>query len=361
METIRAILDLARWAPSGDNQQTWRFRIDDPRTCTVFAWDTRGHCVYDLQGHASQIALGGLLETMRIAASGFGLRVHVEPVDTAAVDRYQYTVRLEPSAEVVASPLREWIPRRSVQRRPMSTRPLSPAQKSAIEAAVGDTHRILWFETFAARRRIASLLFRSARLRLTTPEAFPTHSSVIEWRARFSETRVPEMAVGFDPVTARLSEWALQSWSRVQFANRFLGGTLFPRIQLDYLPALGCAAHFILLAPAPPTTLEDYLAAGAAWIRLWLTCASVGLHQQPEMTPLIFCEYARAHVPFSRETSVLDGARALCADFGAVAGAAAEAAVVMGRIGSGAPPTARSLRRPLDALLLAPGTTPPGA
>ncbi|MGD9600848.1 MAG: molybdopterin biosynthesis protein MoeY [Gammaproteobacteria bacterium] len=360
MDEVRQVLDLARWAPSGDNQQTWRFRIDAPREFTVFAWDTREHCVYDLQGHASQIALGALLEIVRMAASGQGLQAHAEPLVTGVAGRYEYRVRLDPAPGSATHPLYEWIPRRAVQRRPLSTRPLTAAQRAALEAAAGPGHHVRWFESFAERRRMAALVFRSAWLRLTTPEAFATHASVIEWRARFSETRVPELAVGFDPVSARVSEWALRSWLRVRFANRFLGGTLFPRIQLDYLPALACAAHFLIVAEAPPSTVDDYLAAGAAWIRLWLTCASLGLHLQPEMTPLIFCEYARAGVPFSAVDASMRAAHALVESVDHLLGDDALGAVVMGRIGTGSAPTSRSLRRPLDELLIAPGAKPPG-
>ena len=68
------ILDLARWAPSGDNTQPWRFEIIDEHHLIVHAFDTRDHCVYDLDGRPSQIALGALLETIAIAASVHGLR-----------------------------------------------------------------------------------------------------------------------------------------------------------------------------------------------------------------------------------------------------------------------------------------------
>ncbi|HWW68783.1 MAG TPA: nitroreductase family protein, partial [Duganella sp.] len=71
--TLEQILELARWAPSGDNTQPWRFEILDARRLIVHGHDTRDHCVYDLDGHPSQISLGALLETMAIAASTFGL------------------------------------------------------------------------------------------------------------------------------------------------------------------------------------------------------------------------------------------------------------------------------------------------
>ena len=71
---VLGILDLARWAPSGDNTQPWRFEISDDYHVVIHGNDTRDHCIYDLRGHASQLALGALLETVNIAASRYGLR-----------------------------------------------------------------------------------------------------------------------------------------------------------------------------------------------------------------------------------------------------------------------------------------------
>ena len=68
MSVVLDILDLARWAPSGDNSQPWRFEILGDDHVRVHAFDTRRDCVYDLEGHASQLSVGALLQTMRIAA-----------------------------------------------------------------------------------------------------------------------------------------------------------------------------------------------------------------------------------------------------------------------------------------------------
>ena len=75
--------------------------------------------------------------------------------------------------------------------------------------------------------------------------------------------------------------------------NRFFGGTFLPRLQLDLLPGLRCAAHFALLAHEPASDVDGYLAAGAAMQRFWLACTGLGLQLQPQYTPLVFADYAR--------------------------------------------------------------------
>ncbi|EQD50891.1 UBA/THIF-type NAD/FAD binding fold protein, partial [mine drainage metagenome] len=70
---LEEIIDLARWAPSGDNTQPWRFEILNEQHLRVHGFDTREDCVYDFRGHPSQIALGALLENLSLAAGKFNL------------------------------------------------------------------------------------------------------------------------------------------------------------------------------------------------------------------------------------------------------------------------------------------------
>lgn len=303
------ILDLARWAPSGDNTQIWRFEVLADDHVLVHGFDTRHWCVYDLDGHASQLAVGALLETLAIAATAHALRADITRRPDTPDTHLLFDVRLVPDASISPSPLLPCIETRSVQRRPMGTRALDEAERAALETAAAP-YRVVWFGSLAERARIAKLNFDSAEIRLTIPEAYATHTRVIEWGARFSEDRIPEIAVGVDPMTAKLMKFVMKRWSRVEFFNRWLCGTLAPRIQLDFVPGIACSAHAFLVAPKPPTAIEDNISAGTAVQRLWLTCEKLGLQLQPEMTPLIFSHYANA----TRRFTELSRARELASD-----------------------------------------------
>lgn len=87
--------------------------------------------------------------------------------------------------------------------------------------------------------------------------------------------------------------WVMQSWERVVFFNKWLAGTVAPRIEMDGLPALACAAHFALVMGGPPRNVDDYVTAGRAMQRYWLTATALGLQLQPELTLLIFGRYVR--------------------------------------------------------------------
>lgn len=342
---IDQILGLARWAPSGDNIQPWRFEIINEHHIVVHGFDTRDHCVYDLDGHPSQIALGALLETISIAATGYSLRTKVQRRIDCPETKPTFDVRFESDLNIQPEPLIAYIPCRSVQRRAMHTRLLTKKEKAALEASVGQGYRILWLEGFHDRYRAACLMFNNAKLRLTMPEAYEVHRSIIEWNARFSEDRVPDQAIGLGPLTTRLMHWVMQSWQRVEFFNTFLAGTWAPRIQLDLIPGIACAAHFAIVAQHAPEVLDDYVDAGRAVQRFWLTATKLGLQLQPEMTPLIFSRYSRNGLKFTAEDTLRNKAGYLAKELDELLGNhLAPRTAFLGRIGAGPVARARSLR-----------------
>ena len=351
-DTLTQILELTRWAPSGDNTQPWRFEIVGDAHVRVHGSDTRDHILYDFDGHPSHIAHGALLETMRIAATGFGLRSGWQSTSAGEHRNPVYDVRFTADPTLPKDVLFDCIESRTVQRRPMKIKPLTDAQRQALVAAAGDGVRIRFFERWSERLQVAGLLWNSAKIRLTCPEAYPVHKDIIEWRARFSKDRIPEQAVGVDPATARLMEWVMQSWERVRFFNRFLGGTIAPRIQLDLLPGLFCAAHLLVQPRQAPQQLDDWVRLGVTWQRVWLTATREGLHFQPEMTPVIFRWYARSGRSFSKEPGLSDQALQLSDDFERIAKAdIADPFGFFARVGTSVTPTSRSIRLDLADLM----------
>lgn len=349
--TLMSILDAARWAPSGDNTQPWRFEVISDQKVIVHGHDTRDHCVYDLEGEASQISLGCLLQTMEIAASEFGWAMHLQRQAQHPPERPTFEVTFDAAAGVSPSPLIDSIRRRTVQRRPLSTRPLTLNEKAALEDALGTNYSVQWLEGRALRWAAAKLMFRNAKLRLTMHEAYQVHSSIIEWGATESQDRVPDRSLGVNGAALGVMKFAMQSWPRVQFLNRWMAGTLLPRIQMDLIPAWACAAHAVIKARQAPNSIDDFTAAGQAVQRFWLTATGLGLQQQPEMTPLIFARYARRGIAFTKDVALTASAKVLADTFAQLVDSDADRCVWIGRVGEGQPATARSTRLPLNRLV----------
>ena len=346
------ILELARWTPSGDNAQPWRFEVSAGDRAVIHVHDTRSHCVYDFQGRATLLALGALIETLHIAASSFGYRVRITSQASLDATHTKHNLDLQPDDSIKPDPLAASITRRCVQRRPLSLRRLTLDQKRSLENAAAP-YSLRWLDTFGQRMEMASLLFMSAKTRLISPEAYEVHRAIIAWRSRYSNDKVPDQALGLDPLTLRLMEWVMHSWKRVRFFNKYLAGTYMPRLQLDFIPGLACAAHFALISTASPRQPEDFMAAGRAMQRFWLTATHLGLQLQPEMTPLIFSWYHNSHSRFSHIDAVQHTLPTIHKKLAKVMGDEVPGrGVFMGRIGHGKPAKSRSRRLPLDQLII---------
>lgn len=352
MMPLTEVLDLARWAPSGDNTQPWRFAVEASDRVAVFGRDTRAHCVYDLDGHPSQISLGALLETIALAATRFGLDTQIERRQGSPDEQPVFDVRFHQNPAIAEDALVSQILERRVQRRALRLQRLSDREKTTLERAVNPGFQLAWFEGWVSRTKMSWLNFTSAKIRLTVPEAYCVHRDVIEWGARLSIDRLPDAALGASAPTLMLMRWAMVSWERVDFLNRYLGGTLAPRIELDLIPGIACAAHCVLVAECAPKSVNDYIAAGRALQRFWLTATNLGLQFQPQYTPLIFARYARAGVRFTTVTRAMEQAEAIrvALDRLLEPGVALRA-MFMGRIGTGKAAVARSTRLPLERLM----------
>lgn len=344
------LLDLARWAPSGDNTQPWRFEVRDDTHLVLHGHDTRTHCVYDLDGHASQLAIGCLIETLSIAASGFQWRMGLKRREGLPDCLPTFDIAFVHDRSVQVQPLLREIPRRTVNRRPFRTSPLTREELAALTEAVGPAHALDFLAGWRGRLRAAGLMFRNAKIRLTTEEAYRVHADIIDWGKRYSTDRVPDQALGADRLTLRLMQWAMHDWQRVQRMNRFAAGTWIPRLQLDVLPSLFCAAHAVIVRRTAPTTVDDYVDAGRAVQRFWLTASALGLQHQPEMTPLIFSRYVREKRVFSQAASAQVLAEQTADLTRAILGPAWDRAVWLGRVGRAAAPPARSVRKSRDEL-----------
>ncbi len=156
-----------------------------------------------------------------------------------------------------------------------------------------------------------------------------------------------------DKLGLLLMRWAMHSWQRVNWLNRYMAGTWLPRLQLDLVPALFCATHFMIVARKEPQTVEDFVAAGRSLQRFWLTATKLGIQLQPEMTPLIFNWYVKAGRPCSDTAGIQEQMLELQQNLTALCHPAVlKNTSFMGRLGYGKAAQSRSLRLKLQDLCL---------
>ena len=345
--SLEEILDAARWAPSGDNTQPWRFETLDSDTVRIHLATEAGTNPYEYRGGEPSLLSGGmLLENLRIAASAQGRRLDwsVE----GGSNPFSIIARMPVAPGVAADRLHSVLALRSVDRRPYLSRPLRPAERAALEVAAGPDLQVSWYEDWGARLRMARLGALATGIRLRTQEAFAVHQKVIDWSPGHSATGLPAGAIGLDRATLRIMRWATAHWPRMHGMNR-VSGTWAAVAQLDLRPALGSAAFFTL-APAGldgEDRVTRALRLGGAVQRFWLTATRLGLAMQPGLATLIFSHYGAHELPFTADPALQAKARKLAARFQAVLGRHPDSLVFLGRIGQPrlGLPKVRSIRR----------------
>lgn len=351
--TIEEILNLARWAPSGDNAQPWRFRILDATTAAIHLRIAH-ESVYEYRGgEPTLLSAGFLLESLGIAASGYGWKMHWELED--AVAEPTLLVRFSPASELELSPLLSVLTLRSVDRRRYRHRSLRADEKEALAASLAGRLTLAWHESLAARWRCARLNGMATDIRLRCPEAFPVHQRVIDWKNPLSPDGIPARAVGLPGPMLPLLHWALSDPARMRRLNH-LTGTWGTAAQLDYLPALATAAFVVFRRPAevePNQTASDVIEAGRALQRFWLTATRLGLAMQPTIAMLAFAEYGQNGTRFTADTALNGKAAKLARRFQAWLGVAPSDVMFVARIGEPRAriPSIRSSRLPLEQLL----------
>lgn len=141
----------------------------------------------------------------------------------------------------------------------------------------------------------------------------------------------------------------------MHFMNRFLGGTITPRVELDILPGLLCAAHFAVVRKDVPSAGDEIPAlirTGESIQRFWLTATQSGLVMQPSLAPLCFAYYGKHQVAFTGSAEMRNKAENLAIKLGRICGVQnTDNVLFMGRIGAPKSiPQGRSIRRSLSSL-----------
>jgi molybdopterin/thiamine biosynthesis adenylyltransferase/nitroreductase len=353
---IERVLDLARWAPSGDNGQPWRFEVRSQSSVCVHVRDESEHDLYDRDGDFSLVSAGCLIENMRLAA-------HIENRELewsyrrSGAHEHRIDVMLPNAQDVTPDPLSRFIRARFTDRSPFRIDRLNASQVRALESCVDDSLQLMWFETFDKRREIAVLNAMATDIRLRCREAFDVHRQVIDFERVYSPTGVSARAIGLDALLLRVMQWAFADFKRVDRLNSLLG-TGAAQLELDLVPGLMCGAHFMVAFRTTPSVNERGAAlvrAGQSIQRFWLEATRLGLSLQPGLAPIILSSYAEKNHPFTESNSLRDRARELAFRFRSrTGGIPAERFVFAGRIGVPRTIAAkpRSIRRPLEELMI---------
>lgn len=287
--TIEAILQLAVHAPSGDNSQPWRFEVTDSLV-DIHNLPEKDNPVLNYRQRGSYIAHGALVENIVLAAGKFGCAAEVLPFPTPANEAHTARISLK-QAEVQRSPLVDCILRRHTNRRPYRADSLSKEQLSSLIDSVRDLS-ISGEVTFAftqeadSKRALAECASSIEQVILESEHLHGLLFKDVVWSQKEESKRRSGMFIKTMELAPpqRLAFRMASSWTVMQILNG-LGLSRMIARQDARLYATGAGIGVLLVRESADS--KDFLVAGRAMQRIWLTATQLGLHLQP-LAALVF-------------------------------------------------------------------------
>ena len=352
-EHTRRIIEAGIRAPSGENAQPWRFRVeqnsiellDDPKSDTS---------LYNLRRRGTLIAMGAAIENMTHAANSLGHRVSLESFPQGENDPLVARLSLHENKDkgVRNGGLTRAIGQRTTNRKPYRLDVLKSEDVNALQEAA---------EVFAesgvglvrvtdrdAIKRLAIVGSTNERVMLGNRELHAFFFQHLTWTKEEDDRikrgfyiKTLELPLPIEKLFRAFSFWPLM---------RVLKSIGFTALVGKGNAQTYASSGEIGLITIPADEPSHYLVAGRLFERLWLTATLRGLALQP-LTGTIYLGYAIQEAPthFSREERArivrqVGVARELCGQ---------SRIAIMYRIGYPlSPPSARAARFPVESLLV---------
>jgi hypothetical protein len=264
-------------APSGDNSQPWQFRVADD-TITLFNMSDADATLYNFRQRGSYFAHGALIENLALLASTEGYRLDAAlfpdiPNATAHLSFTAETPKKEPLASVIE--------RRATNRKPYKRIPLAAQDRAALlDAVTGVAGTELRFVEGEDR---ISLLARTVsvneRLLMENRTLHDFLFNMIRW-SRSEESVTPGLYIKtmeFPPPVQVLFRFVLRFWPIVKILNIIGLSRFIPKQSAQGYRASSAFGAIVLTGD----TDADFIFAGRAFERVWLTATALGVSVQP--------------------------------------------------------------------------------
>ncbi|MBL7492572.1 Rv1355c family protein [Frankia sp. AgB1.9] len=351
---IRWIAALGTAAPSGHNNQPWTLRWwarDSTLECRHDP--SRDLPILDFELGGTWVAFGALIENVRLAARHLGLDPLVQPWPDPSDPGLVAAIRLTPGHPGETDPLLAQVTARVTNRRRDPRVPLADADAAALLAGcagAGVDAQLRLLREPADLDDLAALIGAGDRVALLDQNLHHDISHAFRWTP--DEVRAQPHGLDVATLEYNAAERAAlrlsQHWRIMEAIGRLTGG----RGLEDGGRQLVGSASAVGLITVPGTGRHSYLRGGQALQRTWLTASAHGLSFQPLTgLPYLFARLERGHGAGLADRTQNE-LRELRGRFGKLFDTRPDQAeVFLFRVGRAGPPTARSLRRPLDDIL----------
>jgi hypothetical protein len=340
---LEDILRKAVNAPSGDNAQPWEFSISE-NTVNVFNVVGRDATLYNFRERGSYLGHGALIENICVLAraASFEPTVTLFPGEANCVAKISFAPVSMASENLLAAA----IERRVSNRKPYQKTSFATADKRVVADSVTSFNTMsLRFVEGPDIATVADAISTNERILF---ENRPLHDflfSMIRWTEGEEHIKpgLYILTMEFPPPLRFLFRYVFNNFDIVNVLNQIGLSKFIPKQS-----AQGYAASSAIGAIVGTSdTNADFVTAGRAFERMWLTLTAQGLWLQPVgAIPYLMqrIEAGEAQDFSSEHIELIKNAYATMAkSFNLAPG---EKIMMMFRIGYGAAPTARSAKLP---------------
>lgn len=357
-ERMHFLAAQAALAPSGGNSQPWRFYVDG--NALWLAHDKRrSRNLLDPKHTGAYLALGAALKNISVAAAHRGYRVETElfpqsifPADpeTEIVARILVTMD-DATVEAAEANLFPFLGKRVTNRKLGTRLPLMKSLENELrEAAAGYSCQLAVVTEESALVELGRIVGESDRLRFLNAELHREMMSEIRWSARESEAT----GDGIDVATLELSptqEAVMKSLRRPEvaaFLRQQHEGTRLR--ELSERSIRGASAMGLISVDGVKP--KDAIRGGQAMQHLWLLANARGWSWHPLTALLYLFDLPEALTRNFFDAGERELLGSLSSRFGEIFPAMRTGTrLMLFRLAQADPPTARSLRLPLEKII----------
>lgn len=287
--TLLALIDDAHLAPSGGNNQPWRFHYQH-KILHLFLEESVTKAFLDPDYMSSYTSVGTAIENLLLSAASYKLKVNWELTPELApkhIAWFSFETNHEPTTE--EQHLAAQIKLRHTNRQ------ITPKQEidqttllnlSAITANI-EGAKLKWITDPVKIQSLAAISAHADLLRMFIPEA---HSDFIykEMRWNLDEVNDTQDGIGIhtldlsynDQIGLRL----VKDCRTVNFLKQINGGNAFKKLAMQQF----MSSSAIGLITMPKTAASPFIEGGRAAEKLWLAATSLNLQIHPVNVSLIF-------------------------------------------------------------------------
>lgn len=349
---LRAIITKGILAPSGDNTQPWKFRLLEDGI-ELYVTSGPGQHFFETGYRTLYFSAGAVIENMRVAAARMGLRLVPAYFPNPSNPLLVATARFERGDSGGESD--DALERRATNRKfyhPKKKIDASVYSKLSAVVSVEKGFRLLWItREEPAYSKVCRLIGDSDQIRFENKKIYEDLPPVL----RFNPREVDQTRDGLDLRTFETGPGGfflfklISSWNRLKCLN-YLGMSrqfnLYARWQMMSSQACGLVA-------APGHGPADYVLGGEVTQRAWHEITQLGLSIQPMEALPVFTVNLQLNGGRDFDETQKMKVKQLKDELYSLYGLPEQSgAIFLFRIGYADPPSARSLRRPLESFLV---------